>query len=98
MVKTGIAVSIDPGKVGLIWPRSGLASKGISTDAGVIDANYRGEIKVVITNGTKHRYTIQAGDKIAQMLIQAVFPDEIIEVDTLTDTDRGDGGFGHTGR
>lgn len=97
VVSTGIAVSIDPGKVGLIWPRSGLAVKGVSTDAGVIDSDYRGCIGVVLTNATKHRYTVQRGDRIAQMIIQPAFRDTVVEVDSLNETDRGAGGFGSTG-
>jgi dUTP pyrophosphatase len=98
LVRTGIAVGIDPGKVGLIWPRSGLAKSGISTDGGVIDAPYRGEIGVIVTNATPHRHTIEAGDKIAQLLVQPIFPDTLVEVDELTATDRGASGFGSTGR
>lgn len=97
VVKTGIAVAIPEMYVGLIWPRSGLAAKGISTDAGVIDAGYRGEIGVVLTNGTVHTKTIQSGEKIAQLLIQAVWTPELTEVDSLEDTARGDCGFGSTG-
>jgi len=97
VVKTGIAVAIPEGYVGLIWPRSGLASKGISTDAGVIDAGYRGEISVVLTNGTPHTKTIHRGDKIAQLLIQPIWTPELSEVDDLDGTARGVGGFGSTG-
>ena len=96
-VKTGIAVSIDPGKCGLIWPRSGLAAAGISTDAGVIDSDYRGEVVVILTNMTKHRYTAQQGERIAQMIIQPAFQDTVEECDELINSERAAGGFGSTG-
>jgi deoxyuridine 5'-triphosphate nucleotidohydrolase len=97
-VQTGIAISVDSGYVGLIWPRSGLASKkGISRDAGVIDASYRGPVAVVVTNGTPHRYTVRAGDRIAQLLVQPVDLAEVVEVDSLDETSRGADGFGSTG-
>jgi dUTP pyrophosphatase len=98
LVHTGLAVAIDPGKVGLIWPRSGLAAKGISVDAGVIDAGYRGEIKVLITNMTPHRITLSRGDKIAQLLIQPVYADTLVEVDSLPASSRGEQGFGSSGQ
>jgi len=97
VVKTGVAVAIDSGKVGLIWPRSGLAARGLSTDAGVIDSAYRGEIGVVLTNGTPHKRAIQAGDKIAQLLVQPVSTPVVQEVDSLNATERGSAGFGSTG-
>ena len=97
-IRTGIVVNLlYPWQVGLIWPRSGLAAKGISTDAGVIDSGYRGEVKIVMTNSTPHRYTIHQGDKIAQILIQKVFLDEVMEVQELEDSTRGANGFGSTG-
>lgn len=97
VVRTGIAVSIPFGSVGLIWPRSGLARHGQSTDAGVVDSGYTGEIGVVMTNNTPHRYPVRAGDKIAQLLVQPVCLVEVQEVDALNPSERGSAGFGSTG-
>lgn len=96
-VSTGIAVAIAPGYVGLVWPRSGLAGKGLDTSAGVIDCDYRGELKVLLCNGSHERKTIKAGDRIAQLLILPVLMPTVIEVDALPATDRGENGFGSTG-
>lgn len=96
LVSTGISVAIPDGYVGLIWPRSGLAAKhGISVDAGVIDAGYRGPVKVLITNASKdNHYVINRGDKIAQLLIQPVALIPPVEVDALDASERNGGGFG----
>jgi dUTP pyrophosphatase len=97
-VKTGIAVAIPSGYVGLIWDKSGLASKaGLKTMGGVIDAAYRGEILVVVANLSDAPYEIPKDSKIAQLLIQKVELPEVCEVSELDDTLRGDGGFGSTG-
>jgi dUTP pyrophosphatase len=96
--KTGVAVQMPQGYVGLIWDKSGIAAKsGIKTMGGVIDSGYRGEIGVVMHNLSKDVYNIKKGDKIAQMLIQKVEQPEIIEVEELNNTSRGEGGFGSTG-
>ena len=97
LVATGIAMAIPSGYVGLIWDKSGIARKGVKTMGGVIDASFRGEIKVIMLNLSKDVYTIEAGDKIAQMLIQEVKQKKIIEVKDLEKTERGEGGFGSTG-
>ncbi len=98
LIPTGIAMAIPSGYVGLIWDKSGIATNhGLKTMAGVIDAGYRGEIKILIHNLSNQSYTIQAGTKIAQMLIQPVEQKKIIEVGDLDDTERGQGGFGSTG-
>lgn len=98
LISTGIAMAIPPGYVGLIWDKSGIAGKyGIKTMAGVIDSGYRGEIKIVLHNLSKHSYTFDKGTKVAQMLIQAVEQKQIMEVEKLDDTTRGEGGFGSTG-
>lgn len=95
---TGIMVAIPVGYVGLIWDKSGIAFKGgIKTMGGVIDSSYRGEVKVILTNLSDKNYTINKGDKIAQMLIQKVEIPNIEEVDVLDDTERGEGRFGSTG-
>lgn len=99
IVATGLAVAIPKGHVGLIWDRSGMAAKhGMHLLAGVIDADYRGEIKVVLANLGRRVYEVKRNDRIAQMLIQPVVHCDIQEVDELDDTARGDGGFGSTGK
>ncbi len=96
---TGIAMEIPMGYVGLVWDKSGLSTThGLKTLAGVIDAGYRGEIKVGIVNLGSEIYTISAGHKVAQMLIQKVENPTIVEVSKLVDAMRGDGGFGSTGK
>jgi dUTP pyrophosphatase len=98
VVPTGIAMAIPSGYVGLIWDKSGMAAKfGLKTMAGVIDAGYRGEVKIVMHNLSSADYTVKAGEKIAQMLIQPVLQMPLVEVESLDDTSRGVGGFGSTG-
>lgn len=97
-VSTGIATEIPEGFVGLIWDRSSMGSKGVKRMGGVIDAGYRGEIMVALLNTTAAPFEIKKGDKIAQMLIQEVSAVQLVEVQELSDTSRGDGGFGSTGR
>jgi dUTP pyrophosphatase len=98
-VPTGLAVAIPEGHVGLVWPRSGLAlSSGIDTLAGVIDADYRGEVRVVLVNHGAEAVRIEPGDRVAQLLIQRVERARFVRVDTLAETPRGAGGFGSTGR
>lgn len=98
LVPTGIALAIPKGYVGLIWDKSGIATNhGLKTMAGVIDAGYRGEVQILVHNLSNQIYTVEAGTKIAQMLIQPVEQKEIIEVEELDDTSRGGGGFGSTG-
>jgi dUTP pyrophosphatase len=99
LVRTGVAVAIDPGKVGFIWPRSGLDSKeGITTGAGVVDAGYRGGVAVLLRNHSAYSFGVQRGDKIAQLVIVPVCPDHVVEVDSLDSSDRGAQGFGSSGR
>ncbi len=98
-VPTGIHVAIPPGHVGLVWPRSGLAVRhGIDTLAGVIDSDYRGEVKVVLVNHGREPFRIAPGDRIAQLLVQRVERAAFVSRETLPDTERGEGGFGSTGR
>ncbi len=97
-VATGLRVQIPPGHVGLVWPRSGLAVRhGIDTLAGVIDSDYRGELRVVLVNHGNEPFAIAAGDRIAQLLVQPVARAVFREVTALDDTGRGQGGFGSTG-
>lgn len=98
-VKTGIAMEIPEGFVGLVWDKSGVAIKGgIKTLGGVIDSGYRGEILIGVLNTSDKDYVFEAGHKIAQMLIQKIENMEIVETDLLSDTQRGSGGFGSTGK
>lgn len=98
VIKTGIAMAIPKDYVGLIWDRSGLAAKhSITTLAGVVDSGYRGEISVVLINLGKQDFKVNKYDRIAQMLIQPVVKVGFEEVDNLSDTSRGQGGFGSTG-
>lgn len=99
LVGTGIAMEIPDGYAGLIWDKSGLAmNHGLKSLGGVIDAGYRGEIKVGVVNLSNENYTITSGHKVAQMLIQKVERVEVQEVQELTGTTRGHGGFGSTGK
>jgi len=97
-VPTGIQVEIPLGYVGLIWDKSGVSLKGVHRLAGVVDAGYRGEVKVVLVNLSRDDYVIDKGMKIAQLLIQPVMEVEIVESDILEDSSRGEGGFGSTGK
>lgn len=96
----GFAMEIPPGYEGQVRPRSGLSSKhGVTlvNCVGTIDADYRGEVKVPLINLGSTAYTIRRGDRIAQLVIAPVPQVDVIEVDELSDTSRGTGGFGHTG-
>ena len=100
MIPTGIAMEIPLGVAGLIFPRSGMASKrGLApaNKVAVIDPDYRGEIFIALLNHGKVHQVIQPGDRIAQMLFVPYFAPELEEVEVLTDTQRGAGGFGSTG-
>ena len=101
MVPTGFAVEIAPGYEGQVRPRSGLAfSTGVTVlnSPGTIDADYRGEIQVILVNLGNEIAEIKPGDRIAQLVIAPVVRPDIEEAAELSDTSRGDGGFGHTGR
>jgi len=98
-IRTGIAMAIPEGHVGLCWAKSGLASKyGIIVMAGVIDAGYRGELLLTVFNAGDKDYTFKAGDKVMQILIQPVVQAEIMEVKELSLSERGSGGFGSSGK
>jgi dUTP pyrophosphatase len=102
LVPTGVAVAIPRGFAGFIQPRSGLALKhGVTclNTPGLIDADYRGELKVLLVNtDPAEPFLIQRGERIAQLVIQAVEHVAFVEVEQLDETERGEGGFGHTGR
>jgi len=98
-VPTGVRLQIPPGHVGLVWPRSGLAVRhGIDTLAGVIDSDYRGEVRVVLVNHGDATFRIAPGDRVAQLLVQRVERAAFVAAPAIDDTDRGGGGFGSTGR
>lgn len=98
-VSLGFALEIPHGYVSRILDRSGLAIKnGLHCLAGVVDAGYRGEYKAIIINLGDEPYKIEKGDRVAQMLIQSVEICEIKEVDKLSDSQRGEGGFGASGK
>ena len=99
LVSTGLRIELPEGHVGLIWPRSGLAVKhSIDCGAGVIDANYRGEIKVLLFNHSNENFNIERGDRVAQLLVQKVESINFLAVDILEETERNEGGFGSTGK
>ena len=102
MVPTGIAIAIPPGYAGFVQPRSGLALRhGVTcvNSPGLIDSGYRDELRVLLLNtDPAEPYEIQRGDRIAQLVIQRVSVAEWDEVDALDETERGLGGFGHSGR
>lgn len=96
---SGLAAMIPKNYVGLIWEKSGLALKeGLTTLGGVIDSGYRGEIGIALLNSSKKNIKIEKGQKIAQLLIQPIVSAKIKEVNKLTITSRGKGGFGSTGK
>lgn len=98
-VPTAVRLQIPPGHVGLVWPRSGLAVRhGIDTLAGVIDSDYRGEVRVVLVNHGDEPFRIERGDRIAQLLVQRVERAAFTAAESIDRTDRGDGGFGSSGR
>ena len=101
LVHTGVAMEIPTGYVGLVFARSGLATKRALAPAnkvGVIDSDYRGEIMVALHNHSDEAKTIENGERIAQIVLVPYLAAEFDEVDELSDTVRGEGGFGSTGR
>lgn len=100
VIRTGISVAIPEGHVGILASRSGIGvKKGLSVaqGVGVIDSDYRGEVLVPLFNRNMHNELIKFGDRIAQLLIVPVIQPEIVMVDELDETERGEGGFGSTG-
>ncbi len=102
VVDTGMAVAIPDGYAGFVLPRSGLAVRhGVTcvNSPGLVDAGYRGELKVALINtDPSEDYQIHRGDRIAQLVIQRVEQARFVPVDALGDSERGEGGFGHSGR
>ena len=100
LMPTGLALAIPPGWEAQVRPRSGLALKhGITllNTPGTIDADYRGEIKVLVINLGDKEYILKRGERIAQMVFASVQQVDLVEVQVLDETRRGEGGFGHTG-
>ena len=100
LIPTGLFIELPEGHEVQVRPRSGLAIKqGITclNSPGTVDADYRGELKVILINLSNTVQTVQHGDRIAQMIIAQVERAELIEVEALNETSRGNGGFGHTG-
>ena len=96
MIDTGVSVAIPDGYAGLLTSKSGLMSKGL-TSRGTIDSSYRGSIRVVVYNHGTEGYAVHKGDKITQMVLVPIITPDLVVVDELNETDRGEGGFGSTG-
>ncbi|KAF8271765.1 dUTP pyrophosphatase [Lactarius quietus] len=98
LIDTQLSIAVPPGTYGRVAPRSGLASKFmIDTGAGVIDADYRGVLYVLLFNHADTDFTVEEGDRVAQLVIERIETPSVVEVDDLEATTRGAGGFGSTG-
>ena len=100
IIPTGIYVELPEGTFGMITPRSGLAAKhsiSITNSPGIIDFSFRGQIQIILINLGKYPFDVNHGDRIAQMLLMKYENVEWEIVDELSETERGEGGFGHTG-
>ncbi|XP_050696149.1 deoxyuridine 5'-triphosphate nucleotidohydrolase-like [Eriocheir sinensis] len=99
LVKTDIQIDLPEGCYGRVAPRSGLSWKNhIDVAAGVIDRDYRGNVGVVLFNHAKTELTVKKGDRVAQLICERIVYPELQEVEEIENTERGDGGFGSTGR
>jgi dUTP pyrophosphatase len=98
VVKTGVAVAIPEGHVGLVCDRSSMAKRGLKTAGGVIDAGYRGELGVMLWNIARQQQGLKRGERIAQLLVIPIAVPAPVESEDLGATARGAGGFGSTGR
>jgi len=101
LIPTGLVLAIPPGYEGQVRPRSGLALKhgiGLINSPGTIDSDYRGEVGIAVINLGQKPFTLRRGDRIAQLVINKVYQARILLVDDLDQTERADGGFGHSGR
>lgn len=101
LVPTGLFMEIPEGYEGQVRPRSGLAIKSgitVLNTPGTIDADYRGEVKIILINLSDTDFTINSGDRVAQIVFARCEQMEVVSVETLSETERGAGGFGHTGR
>ncbi len=97
-IRTGIAMAVPSGHVGMICDRSSMGAKGIRVLGGIVDAGYRGEVQVILINLTNQPLSISKGDKVAQILIIPIRYSPIHETTNLDDTARSAGGFGSTGK
>lgn len=101
LIDVGVNVQIPPDYYLQIFPRSSMACKGIDTSAGVIDSSYRGKVKVLLVNNGKESFHVDIGDRIAQAVLINIGYSKTLKVESveeLSDTERGDGGFGSTGK
>lgn len=101
MIPTGLYIALPEGYEAQVRPRSGLAAKygvTVANSPGTVDADYRGEIKVILINLSNEKFVVNPGDRIAQMVVARYERVEWNEVATLDETERGEGGFGHTGK
>lgn len=101
LIPTGLFMEIPEGYEGQVRPRSGLAIKNgvtVLNTPGTIDADYRGEVKIILINLSDTDFTINSGDRIAQIIFAKCEQMEVVNVETLSETERGAGGFGHTGK
>ncbi len=101
LIPLGIRIAIPDGFEAQMRPRSGLSAKygiGLLNSPGTVDSDYRGEVKVILFNFGKESFIVSRGDRIAQMVISSVVKATLIEQDSLDNTSRGEGGFGHTGK
>ena len=96
---TDLSIAVPEGTYGRVAPRSGLAVKHfLDVGAGVVDADYRGPLGVVLFNFGKEDYQVREGDRIAQLVLERIVTPDVLEVESLDDTQRGEGGFGSTGK
>lgn len=101
LVPTGLFMEIPEGYEGQVRPRSGLAIKNgitVLNTPGTIDADYRGEVKIILINLSDSDFVINSGERVAQIVFAKCEQMEVVNVETLSETERGEGGFGHTGR
>ena len=101
LIPTNIAVEIPKGFEIQVRPRSGLAAKysiGVLNSPGTIDSDYRGEVKIILFNFGENNFVVKRGDRIAQLVLAKTYSAKIIESSNLIETERGEGGFGHTGK
>ena len=101
VIGSGCAFEIPKGYFGGIFPRSGLSTKHgirLANCVAVIDSSYRGEVKIPLYNDSDSAYTVSDGDRVAQLIVIPYATNDIVEVDELSETERGDQGFGHSGR
>jgi|TARA_B110000259_G_scaffold175231_1_gene210258 deoxyuridine 5'-triphosphate nucleotidohydrolase len=97
LIDTGISIKVPEGTYGRIAPRSGVSKKGILINAGVIDRDYRGPVKIMVHNLSSNDYVINKNDRIAQLILEQIKTPPMELVEELDDTVRGEGGFGSTG-